>query len=329
MNAITRERHEHVSTVRPGGITRTTTTCGDIRPTLRQVPTNLALAEQIIVPRDKGWSADPVLTLGGPIMKDKAWFFVGYGPQYRSAERTVTWVNPGTNPPTQTFTDGDPNVKALNYNITSQINPKLRARLTGSNERQKGGLGLPGIEPNGTSTSNAASFNPRPPLRLDQFQDSYSGVLDWVASNKVYVNLTGAYFNYGSHNAGADYYHGTRRTFSTTNVNLLDVPVSLQRVSGFADNNTNSFTVQDDYSRINISSDATWFAHWKGDHSIKVGGLYEKIGNIASLGQQNPNIAFNWGGTYATPSAAAPRPASTATSRPAGSTPEETSRRPT
>jgi hypothetical protein len=33
---------------------------------------------------------------------------------------------------------------------------------------------------------------------------------------------------------------------------------------------------------------------------VKVGGLYERIGNVASLGQQNPNIAFNWGGTYAT-----------------------------
>ena len=74
---------------------------GDIRPTLRQVPTNLALAEQIIVPRDKFYQVDPVLSLGGPIVKDKAWFFVGYGPQFWRQERTVTWVTPGTNPATQ------------------------------------------------------------------------------------------------------------------------------------------------------------------------------------------------------------------------------------
>src|SRR6185503_5071681 len=38
----------------------------------------------------------------------------------------------------------------------------------------------------------------------------------------------------------------------------------------------------------------------KGDHSIKVGGLYERIGNVANLGQQAPNINFFWGSTYST-----------------------------
>jgi outer membrane receptor for ferrienterochelin and colicin len=273
---------------------------GDLRPTLRQVPTNLALAEQIKPPRDKGHAIDPVLSLSGPILKDKVWFFAGYNPQSSFAERTVRWVTPGTNPGTQTFDNGSPTDKTLTYNLTSQITNKLRARVTGSNQRQKGPLGLPAIEQDGSSTANATSFNPRPSVRTDSFTDSYSGVIDYVASTKLYLNTTVGYFGYGSFSNGGDYYHGTRRVFQTTNTNLLDVPTSLQRVSGFADNPSNSFSVQDDYSRLNVSTDATWFARWKGDHSVKVGGLYERIGNQANLGQQAPNINFFWGSTYST-----------------------------
>ncbi len=273
---------------------------GEQRRTLRSVPTNLALAEYINTPRDKSYQVDYVAQLGGPILRDRAWFFVGYAPQYYPSERTVTWRTPGSNPATQTFENGDPNNIALNYNITSQILNPLRGRFTGSNETQKGALGLPGIEPHGTSNSNANSFNPRSELYTQQFQNAYSGVLDWVATDRTFVNLTAGYIHYGLGSEGGDYYHGTRRTFSTTNIGLAGVPESLQRVSGFADNNSNSFTETDEYERFNLSLDATRYVHWKGDHAFKIGGLYERIGNLVDLGQQNPNIAFSWGSTLVT-----------------------------
>lgn len=273
---------------------------GAVRPTLRAVPTNAALAEYIKTPRDKSYQADYVMQVGGPILKNRVWFFAGYAPQYYPSTRTVTWNTPGTNEKTQTFKNGDPNNKTYNYNITGQLMNSLRGRFTGNNETQRGALGLPGIEPNGTSNSNANTFNPRSPLYTAQFQNAYSGVLDWVATDSTYVNLTAGYISYGLQSEGGTFYNGTRRTFSTTNVGLLDVPTNLQNVSGFADNNSNSFTTADDYQRFNLSLDATKYATWKGNHAIKVGGLYERIGNNVSLGQQALNIAFNWNATLVT-----------------------------
>jgi outer membrane receptor protein involved in Fe transport len=274
---------------------------GSIRPTLRSVPSDASKAEYVTIPRDEGHQTDVVLQLGGPIWRDKGWFFVGYAPQYYPSERTVRWANPGNFPATQTFeTDG--NNKVANYNATTQLTNTVRARFTGSNETQKGALGLPNIQPDGSSTSSAATFNPRSPVYTEQFSDAYSGIVDWTLGQKTFVNATVSYLGYGTHSAGGDYFHGTRRTFSTPNIGLLDVPTDLQRVSGFADNNSNSFSVQDDYQRLNFDVSATRYAHFKGEHALKIGGLYERIGNQANLGQQHPNIALNWGSVYSSPS---------------------------
>lgn len=284
-----------------GGYYSSNALLGKVRQSIRQVPSDLTRAEYITTPRDKNtYTVDPVFDIGGPILKDKIWFFAGYNPSYNRGERTITWATPGTFTPTQTFDIGKPYDRTANYNATSQLTKSLRGRFTGSNERIQGSLGLPNIQPDGTSTSTASTFNPRSTIRTDSFTDSYSGNLDWVVTNKLYVALQGGYFGYGSHSAGGDYYHGTRRTFGTSNVGYLDVPANLQQLSGYAENAANSFAVKDNYARLLFNADATWFGRWKGDHAIKFGGMFERIGNDVNSGQQASNIAFSWNASRAT-----------------------------
>ena len=274
---------------------------GAIRQSVRQTPADASKAEYITTPRDKNtYSVDPLFDFGGPLMKDKIWFFVGANPSYNRGQRTITWANPGIYPATQTFDIEKPHDYSTNYNLTAQMTNSLRGRFTGSNERVRGALGLPNIQPDGTSTSTASSFNPRPTVRTDSFTDSYTGVFDWVASNKVYVNVTAGYLGYGSKSAGGDYYHGIRHSFSQSNIGLLDVPASLQQLSGYVDFPASTWANKDNYSRLQINSDLTWFASWKGDHAIKIGGLYERIGNDVDTGAQFPTVAISWNSTYAT-----------------------------
>jgi outer membrane receptor protein involved in Fe transport len=274
---------------------------GDIRRTLRATPANAAIAEYIRTPRDKSHQTDVVASLGGPIWKDKGWFFVGVAPQFATTERTVRWATPGSFPTTQTFDNGDPTQKVINYNVTSQLASSLRARFTGNNERQKGALTLPNLQPDGTSTTSAATFNPRNTVFAESFQDAYSGSIDWTLGQKTFVNSIVSYLGYGQHNAGGSFHPGTRRVFQQPNIGLLDVPASLQNVSGFFDFPSNSFSTLDDYQRFNVSLDATRYARFKGDHAFKVGGLYERIGNQASLGQQHPLVDLYWGTEYSSP----------------------------
>jgi Carboxypeptidase regulatory-like domain/TonB-dependent Receptor Plug Domain len=56
---------------------------------------NVVLPEYIPVDKDQGTNFFPFVSLSGPVMKDKMWFFVSYAPQYINAQRTVRLYGPG------------------------------------------------------------------------------------------------------------------------------------------------------------------------------------------------------------------------------------------
>jgi hypothetical protein len=272
---------------------------GDIRGTLRLNPTNQNISEYTFTPRDEEYTVEPVGALGGPVLQNRLWFFVGYIPQISGQRRTVTFTQNGQ---TQSFKSptSDHN---LNWNVTGQATNNLRFRVNGINETEQDDVSLPGKEPNLTSTANPALF-PNP-LRTDRFNNLYSGVLDWVVSPKTYVNVTTGYLKYGSKTAGGDLYSGIRRTFSGSNIcapgscPFPEIPANLQQPNGYADNQSNSFTVRDDFDRLNVSADVTYFARWKGQHSFKAGVLYERYGNGVNTGEQGPNVALSWNASRA------------------------------
>jgi carboxypeptidase family protein/TonB-dependent receptor-like protein len=261
---------------------------GDIRPSLRLNPSNQTIAESIVVPPDDYTTWEPLFDIGGPIRQDKAWFYLGYIPQVQHTERTVTFQS---NRQTQTFVQ-DTRDHNLNYNVSSQVLKNLRARFAGSNERIKGAPSFPSIEPDATSRDNPALFQGERQY-TNGFADSYSGVVDWVATPKLYVNVTTGYFGYGSRGEGPV---GTslRHTFSASNFQFTDIPASLQNSSGYADAISSSIIVKDDYGRITFNSDATYYARWKGDHTLKGGFQYERLSNDVNRGQQYPSITLNW-----------------------------------
>jgi outer membrane receptor protein involved in Fe transport len=284
---------------------------GNPRPSLRLNPANQTIAEYFTAPRvHETVEWDSVGTIGGPVLKNRAWFFLGVNHIKEDTVRTVTWTSTTwTGPRTQTF-DSRPRDKAFQYNGTIQLSGAMRVRFSGSNFRRKAGLGLPAIDSNQRdaagnprfvddngnrfSATNPSTLNPRPTTYTYTYENTYSGTLDWTVNNRMYVNMTAGYYFDGSGTRGGDFFHGTRRTFNGTNIGLLDVPANFQQLSGFADNPSNNFTVKDDYSRFFVNADATFFRNWKGQHAFKVGTQFERLGNASDSGSQFPNIQFNW-----------------------------------
>ena len=286
---------------------------GDVRRTLRLNPTNNLLAEYVYTPRDKQHTYDPVFDLGGPVFRDKVWFYGGYNPRSTWQQRTATFTTtvPDGGSQTRTFVN-EPNDKFLRYKVTGQISKNIRAWFSGANERSKGNIGLPALEPNGTTTANPRTYiapssscpnticSPNTQKTSNFKDDQYTGSMDWVVTQKTFANVTVSRLYYGNQDANGLLNDNIVRTFGTSNVNYLDVPASLQAVSGTSDGPSNSYGVGDYYGRTNVNADVTRYASWKGEHSLKGGFQYERIENDVDTGARAPNVTINWNSTRTT-----------------------------
>jgi hypothetical protein len=269
---------------------------GSVRPSLRLNPSDQTVGEYVYTRPDDFYNAEPVFDLGGPIFKDRTWFYAGFVPQVNKSERTVTFADNGQ---TNTFESISKEFDA-NWNVVTQLSQGLRLRVAGINERTKGGAPLPGIQPDGSSNDPSRSYPD--PRRTDSFNDLYSGTLDWVVSPKLFMNVTAGYLTYGSRGSGA----GTqlRHTFTGSNqqsssFNFPEIPANLRFPSGYFDFPSSSLTLKDDWGRIGLNADASYYAHFAGQHQLKVGMQYERLTNNADTGNRYPTIGLNWNATRA------------------------------
>ena len=276
-----------------GGYYSSDSLLGNVRPTLQLDPSNQKIAEYVNAPQDKFTNVEGVSDLGGPVLQNRAWFYVAYDPQSTTTKRTVTFRS---NNQIETFSS-KPIDQDVNYNVTSQLLKNLRLRFAASNERVKGGLGLPNIQTNGTSTSNPALF-PSPTWN-DRFNDSYSSVFDWVPESHTYANLTLTAYRYGSHDDGT-FSDALRHTFSGSNFQFTNIPSNLQEVSGYADAPSSSRQVRDNFGSFDVNADVTRYQNWHGSHTIKGGIQFERQTNNVLSGSQAPTVALSWDASYST-----------------------------
>jgi hypothetical protein len=286
---------------------------GAQRKSLRLGLLDQTKAEQYNTPDDSFTRWEPTFQIGGPILRDRAWFFVGYIPQLQHTERSVVFqplANSGITVPTPQGFVQDTKDHNVNYNATTQLTKSLRLRFAGSNQRNIGAPSFPGIEPDGTSRSLWNQFQ-GDRVRTNQFSNAYSGVADWVLGSKLYVNVTAGVLNYGSHDEGPV---GTklRHVFSGSNTCTGGVPnttacpyptlipASAQLPNGYADEISTSKNYKDNYGRVTLNSDATFYANWFGQHTFKGGVQYERLSNDVQRGQSLPTITVSWNAARST-----------------------------
>lgn len=246
----------------------------------------------------------PGFTLGGPIIKDRLTYFIGFEPQYTATRRLVDF---GGSDGLQTF-----NQDTQNYFSSARLDAALtqKIRLAGSwvtGYTRRSGAALPRAE----STQGYLDSSTLSPL------SAFTHGIGWAAPNSSYavhadVTLSPTLvlttrFGYTFQN-----YHdfgyptsGDRYLFDVSGVGVKDatgapLPANLQQPAGTSNiAYSGTFTFKNANKHHQFDQDVAWFkSGWWGTHNFKFGYQLNHMNNdIVQLGNV-PDVLLEPGQVY-------------------------------
>ena len=255
-------------------------------PTLRTNLSNSNVAEYITYPEDSISRIEPGFTLGGPVVKDRLWFFGGYQPALTNTERTVnssTAQNPSA---ASSVTEENRTVQYITANVTAQPTNSVRTRLAYNNSWNKIEdllASLNGLDPAGTNYGKDSEFP----------NWSVSGDLNWVPSQSFVFGVRGGYRLQDQHDS------------SVTEAAALplddDQQHQLSRRAGPAPawhqlhrHPHEPQGQQDKFDRAFVHADGTGYFNGAGTHQVKFGVQFDRTGNEVLSGEARPRVTIRW-----------------------------------
>ena len=275
---------------------------GGTRPSTRYSPIDDRTPERYVsqsTEKTKSPDYEWVGDLGGPIRKQRLWFYASNATTYNPEKRSVIFSRAADQGP-QTFTRYDSNVR-MGYTLTGVVTSKIRMRATGMIERDRARRSLPTLEPDGiTSLANPATRSDltgsNNPLNL------VTANVDYVVSPRLFLSSKAGFRDADTSSIAGSFLPELRHNFGRSNIGLAGVPPELQFPSGY--NSTplsNNATVRNRLTRLAWDFTGTYYGSWKGQHAVKSGLNVEWVGDDVFDGATAPNITLQWNRVYNTP----------------------------
>jgi carboxypeptidase family protein/TonB-dependent receptor-like protein len=262
--------------------------CGN-NPSLRLTLTNSNVAQYWTYPKDDSNRFEPGGSLGGPIMRNKMWFYGAYQPAITHTSRSVTSSTSGNVAASPLSSTQNTQIQYVVADQTMQLGSKLRTRVAFNNSWTKTTGTLPTLSGTDPATTNYGTGSTAPNY-------SISGQADYTLKQNLLVGFRGGYFRQNLHSFGIP--TDTQFTFGSTNLGMDGVPANEQHATGFSNIPSNSATVFNIVDRKYFQGDLTWFGHAHGEHQVKGGFQLDSRGQNINSGNQSQTITLNWGQQY-------------------------------
>jgi hypothetical protein len=249
--------------------------------------------ESIAYPKDDETRWDPGIFLGGPIVRDYLWFFGSYQPGIRNRKRTVEWVTE----PTDTY-EQDFNVDYASLNLTANIASALLIKVGANISPYE----TDGLLPNVSGKSDLAGQENYAPLGQKGERETYSGTIDWIATDNFVVSGRGGFYHTNTEDTGIPFFEIIHNYHATSEFDPdWDLPPQSDNEPGWlSDNLQTGVDAFNTYERTAGSLDASWYITAAGDHALKAGYQTEQITNDVQTSYNADRILYYWGRAYTT-----------------------------
>ncbi|UCF38769.1 MAG: TonB-dependent receptor, partial [Acidobacteriota bacterium] len=215
-------------------------------------------------------------SLGGPIVKNKLWFFTSFSPRWQRSNYNYVFSN-GTEPGTL-----ERKAHQMNWFNKLSFDPSSRVRtnftwlytpqyLTGSLPAYDGW----GPNYSTLSLANAQGYKTR---GYNQPEQSYTGNIDMMLSNTSLLSVKGGryYLNYKEVGIPYTKYYW----WQSSSVGIEGVPLDLQQPVGFR-TPSGAQVLYDKTTRTYVQADFSQFLSFGGQHNIKAGiGTQKNVNSV-------------------------------------------------